>query len=259
MEKKKKGRSWWFIAMASVILVGYGVWSINEHFAMEKPYRWDGPTVQDQQPETTDAESERDAWIDARLRRIANLPSWCQDIADIGGDFFQDLGGDDSGLLREYRLYQDAEIPYYALSYYLRFIVDDAETHVILAPSDTWKLHVEEGKLIVERLAPVTGEDRNAALLGSGELVASYDVDLSAGSVLQTFGERYEQTAPAGSAQVQDDGENHIFIGDSKTGIFHKNGCLEAERLDYSRKVMVYDTRSSMIDRGYTPCPNCKP
>lgn len=259
MEKKKKARSWWFIALAAVILLGYGVWAINDHFAVEKPYRVDGAAVQDQQPETTDAEPERDAWIDARLRRIANLPSWCQDIADIGGDFFRDLGGDDSGLLREYRLYQDAEFPYYALSYYLRFIVDDAETHVILTPSDTWKLHVEEEKLIVERLAPVTGEDRNAALLGSGELVASYDVDLSAGSVLQTFGERYEQTAPEGSAQVQDDGEKAFYIGNTRTGVFHKYGCLDAERMDDEYRVNIYDTRSSMIDRGYTPCPNCKP
>lgn len=38
MEKKKKGRSWWFIVLAAVILVGYGVWSIYDHFAVEKPY-----------------------------------------------------------------------------------------------------------------------------------------------------------------------------------------------------------------------------
>ena len=201
----------------------------------------------------------------ARYHRLSALPSWCMDALELGGDYFDNLRDDDSGYIRELRIYQTAEIPYYALSYYLHYFANDNEIHFIVDASgtDTWRLRVVDGKLAVDRFEATPGEDQNAALLGSGELLGSYEVDLNAGSVLQTYGDRYVIETPSSNADSVgasiDDGEKHIYIGNINTGVFHKNGCLDAERMDQENKVLIYDTRTSMIDRGYVPCGHCKP
>lgn len=190
----------------------------------------------------------------------AALPEWCKDIRALSADYYAEIPGDASGKLRELRIYEGAEIPYYVLSYYRYYFDADDEVHYIIdasAASDTWRICRDGDVLRVERHAPVTGEDRSAEMLGSGELVAIYEVSAADGAVTQTYGERYEETAPDGSGA--DSGEAQLYVGNTATGVFHLYGCLDAERISIEQKVVIYDTRDGMIRRGYSPCQHCRP
>lgn len=177
------------------------------------------------------------------------LPSWCKNILDVPGDFF------DLGTVKEYRIYAGIDVPRYSLSYYRNYFSSDNETHYIVdLDGMTWKITVEDA-INVECHAPVEAEDKNLDLLGSGELLFAYNVDKTQGSVRQIFGERWSEDAPENGSSLPED--NEIYVGDKTYKVFHKYGCLFIG--DEDNTTLFYDKRQNVIDRGYSPCVHCHP
>ena len=129
-----------------------------------------------------------------RLRR--ELPSWCLDVAELNGDFYSSVENDSTGSVREFRIYSGADVSLYALSYYYAYFASDDEIHYIVDSSGwsgTWRLRVDGDQLLVDRFEAVPGEDQDGSRLGTGALIASYEVGLSDWTARQLSGERYEE------------------------------------------------------------------
>lgn len=201
------------------------------------------------------AQTATDAPAPARLNRV--LPSWCRDVAELGGDFYTAIENDSTGLVRELRIYSGADISLCSLSYYYAYFASDDEIHYILDSSGwsgTWRLRVEGDQLLVDRFESAPGEDQDGSRLGTGALLASYEVGLSDWAARQLSGERYEEepTPVEEATQLQ-------YVANSRSKIFHLPSCADVGNMSEENKVIVYTTRQDLIAQGYTPCGHCNP
>ena len=210
-------------------------------------------------PQTKDLSAEQTAPTPSvapiRLRR--ELPSWCRDVSELNGDFYDAVRNDSTGTIREFRIYADADFSRYALSYYYAYFSSDDEIHYIVNASgdfDTWRLRVEDGAILIDRFEAVPGEDQDGSRLGTGALIASYEVGLSDWTARQLFGERYEDELPPAEEE-----EKHQYVANSRSKIFHLASCPDVGNMSAENKVPMYTTRHDMIAQGYTPCGHCNP
>ena len=195
--------------------------------------------------------------VPAPVRSNRVLPSWCRDVSELTGDFYDSVENDGTGSVREFRIYSGADISRYSLSYYYTYFADDSETHYIVDTSGwsgTWRLRVEGDQLLVDRFEPVPGEDQDGSRLGTGALIASYEVGLSDWTARQLSGERYEEepTPVKESPQRQ-------YVANSRSKIFHLTSCADVSNMSDENKVLLYTTREDMLAQGYTPCGHCEP
>lgn len=51
---------------------------------------------------------------------------------------------------------------------------------------------------------------------------------------------------------------SYSYIGNCNSGIFHRSTCASVKRMNEENKVGL-ESRQEAIDRGYTPCKNCRP
>ena len=193
----------------------------------------------------------------APVRSNRVLPSWCRDVSELNGDFYDSVENDGTGSVREFRIYAGADVSRYSLSYYYTYFADDSETHYIVDTSGwsgTWRLRVEGDQLLVDRFEPVPGEDQDGSRLGTGALIASYEVGLSDWTARQLSGERYEEepTPVKESPQRQ-------YVANSRSKIFHLTSCADVSNMSDENKVLLYTTREDMLAQGYTPCGHCEP
>ncbi len=215
-------------------------------------------TVRDD-PQTKDLSAEQTtpttSVAPVRLRR--ELPDWCLDAAELNGAFYGSVENDPTGAVRELRIYAGANVSRYALSYYYAYFASDDEIHYIVDSSGwsgTWRLRVEDDRLLVDRFESVPGEDQDGSRLGTGALIASYEVGLSDWTARQLSGERYEEEAPP----VEEE-EKHQYVANSRSKIFHLASCPDVGNMSAENKVTLNTTREEMITQGYHPCGHCHP
>ena len=203
------------------------------------------------------AEQAAPASSEAPVRSTRILPSWCLDVAELDGDFYSSVENDSTGTVREFRIYSGADVSRYALSYYYAYFASGDEIHYIVDSSGwsgTWRLHVEDDRLLVDRFEAVPGEDQDGSRLGTGALIASYEVCLSDWTARQLSGERYEEELPPA-----EEAEKHRYVANSRSKIFHLASCPDVSNMSAENKVPMYTTRQDMIAQGYTPCGHCSP
>ena len=211
----------------------------------------------DSESSFVDAGLSAPAAASAPVRTMPKLPSWCMDVSELNGDFYSAVQNDSTGLIREYRIYTDADFSRYALSYYYAYISSDDEIHYIVNASgdfDTWRLRVEDGAILIDRYEAVPGEDQDGSRLGSGAFLASYEIGLSDWTARQLSGERYVEATP----QVEE-AEKHQYVGNSRSKVFHLASCPHVSEMSEENKVPMYTTREDMIAQGYKPCGSCNP
>ena len=210
-------------------------------------------------PQTKDLSMEQPAPAPSvapiRLRR--ELPSWCLDVAELNGDFYGSVENDSTGSVREFRIYSGADVSRYALSYYYAYFVSDDEIHYIVDSSGwygTWRLRVDGDQLLVDRFESVPDEDQDGSRLGTGALIASYQVGLNDWTARQLSGERYEEEAPPVEEET-----TRQYVANSRSNVFHLPSCADVGSMSAENKVPMFTTRQDMIAQGYTPCGHCNP
>ena len=193
----------------------------------------------------------------APVRSMPRLPDWCRDAAELNGDFYSSVENDPTDAVRELRIYSGADVSRYALSYYYAYFASDDEIHYIVDSSGwsgTWRLRVDGDQLLVDRFEAVPGEDQDGSRLGTGALIASYQVGLNDWTARQLSGDRYEEDAPPVEASVK-----RQYVGNSRSKIFHLPTCADVGNMNEENKVSMYTTRQDMISQGYHPCGHCHP
>jgi len=210
-------------------------------------------------PQPKDLSAERTAPTPSvapfRLRR--ELPSWCLDAAELNGDFYSSVENDPTGTVRELRIYSGTDVSRYALSYYYAYFASDDEIHYIVDSSGwsgTWRLRVDGDQLLVDRFEAVPGEDQDGSRLGTGALIASYQVGLSDWTARQLSGERYEEEAPPVEEETK-----RQYVANSRSKVFHLPTCADVANMNEENKVAMYTTREEMIAQDYHPCGHCNP
>lgn len=210
-------------------------------------------------PQTKDLSAEQTAPTPSvapvRLRR--ELPDWCLDAAELSGDFYDSVRNDPTSAVRELRIYSGADVSRYALSYYYAYFASDDEIHYIVDSSGwsgTWRLRVDGDQLLVDRFEAVPGEDQDGSRLGTGALIASYQVGLNDWTARQLSGERYVEEAPP----VEEEPKRQ-YVANSRSKIFHLPSCADVDNMSAENKVTLNTTRQDMIAQGYHPCAHCHP
>ena len=197
------------------------------------------------------------AAVSAPVRTAPLLPSWCRDVSELNGDFYDSVENDGTGSVREFRIYAGADVSRYSLSYYYTYFADDSETHYIVDTSGwsgTWRLRVEGDQLLVDRFEPVLGEDQDGSRLGTGALIASYEVGLNDWTARQLSGERYEE-----EPKPVEEATQRQYVANSRSKVFHLPSCQDVGNMSEENKVIVYTTRQDLIAHDYTPCKHCEP
>lgn len=92
--------------------------------------------------------------------------------------------GDKTGTWRMLRYSAGVNFADYAADYYAAYFESDDEVHAVVDLTHaTYMITYSYGILNIAQHAYVDGEEHDAALLGSGDLIAQYTVDLSTGAV----------------------------------------------------------------------------
>ena len=193
----------------------------------------------------------------APVRTAPLLPSWCLGVSELTGDFYSAVQNDSTGTVREFRIYTGADFSQYALSYYYAYFASDDEIHYIVDTSGwsgTWRLRVEGDQLLVDRFESVPGEDQDGSRLGTGALLASYEVGLSDWAARQLSGERYEE-----EPKPVEEATQRQYVANSRSKIFHLPTCGDVANMNEENKIAMYTTREEMIAQDYHPCGHCHP
>ncbi|MBO4928003.1 MAG: MBL fold metallo-hydrolase [Clostridiales bacterium] len=66
-------------------------------------------------------------------------------------------------------------------------------------------------------------------------------------------------SAPEIEPAEPDDGLEHDYIINTKTGKFHKPDCEAVSKMDEKNRKEYHGTRTSLIEEGYVPCKMCNP
>jgi hypothetical protein len=63
---------------------------------------------------------------------------------------------------------------------------------------------------------------------------------------------------PPGATEPAPPPPRRVYIGDTATKRFHREGCPEIESLDLSHQ-RLFEDPGEALDRGYSPCKVCDP
>lgn len=97
-----------------------------------------------------------------------------------------------------------------------------------------------------------------------------YRTDLQGDILIRSDGERLEVTTEKDTDQdvftepilepaVPDDGLEHDYVINVRTGKFHNPDCDAVSKMDEKNKQEYHGTRNSLIEKGYAPCKMCAP
>ena len=100
--------------------------------------------------------------------------------------------------------------------------------------------------------------------------VTLYRTDLQGDILIRSDGERLEVTTEKNTDQdvftepilepsVPDDGLDHDYVINVRTGKFHNPDCDAVSKMDEKNKQEYHGTRNSLIEEGYAPCKMCAP
>ncbi len=100
--------------------------------------------------------------------------------------------------------------------------------------------------------------------------VTLYRTDLQGDILIRSDGERLEVTTEKDTDQdvftepilepsVPDDGLDHDYVINVRTGKFHNPDCDAVSKMDEKNKQEYHGTRNSLIEEGYAPCKMCAP
>ena len=100
--------------------------------------------------------------------------------------------------------------------------------------------------------------------------VTLYRTDLQGDILIRSDGERIEVTTEKNTDQdvftepilepsVSDDGLEHDYVINVRTGKFHNPDCDAVSKMDEKNKQEYHGTRNSLIEEGYAPCKMCAP
>ena len=98
--------------------------------------------------------------------------------------FSDSVRNDKTGKWRMMRYSAGKDFTPYAADYYAAYFESDDEVHAVVdLKHGTYMITCSGGQLFVDLHAYVDGEEHDAQLLGSGDLISQYVVDLSTGKV----------------------------------------------------------------------------
>ncbi len=100
--------------------------------------------------------------------------------------------------------------------------------------------------------------------------VTLYRTDLQGDILIRSDGVRLEVTTEKDTDQdvftepilepsVPDDGLEHDYVINVRTGKFHNPDCDAVSKMDEKNKQEYHGTRNSLIEEGYAPCKMCAP
>ena len=101
--------------------------------------------------------------------------------------FFGPVNNDTTGNLRVAQYFAAAAQEQFARDYYYAYFTNDNEIHALISPmtQTTAKISVFGGsKLLVVIYSYVNGEESNAAVLFTGNMVGAYQIDLATGEIV---------------------------------------------------------------------------
>jgi hypothetical protein len=101
--------------------------------------------------------------------------------------FFGPVNNDATGNLRVAQYFAAATQEQFARDYYYAYFTNDNEIHALISPmtQTTAKISVFGGsKLLVVIYSYVNGEESNAAVLFTGNMVGAYQIDLATGEIV---------------------------------------------------------------------------
>lgn len=108
-----------------------------------------------------------------------------KDIEDLDPLFFKSVNEDKTGNWRYATIASNEDIEYYVLSYYKKYFQADNEVHAIIdfTRKTTTRINSSGGVLTVSILDYVDGEEHDANLMFSGQLLKTYYIYTDNGDI----------------------------------------------------------------------------
>ena len=141
---------------------------------------WEKIPDQTEAPVGTEAAAEAEAATPSK----DELRQAFQDKLGVSCLYDTSVRNDKTGNWRMLRYSAGINFADYAADYYTAYFESDDEVHAVVDMNHaTYMITYSYGVLNIAQHAYVDGEEHDAALLGSGDLIAQYTVDLSTGTV----------------------------------------------------------------------------
>lgn len=151
----------------------------------------------------------------------------------------------------------------YALEYYETMFSSDDEIHAIWNATlgTMTRLAVYDGVLYVDTLEYVDGEEHDADLLFSGEILNRRTTSIETGETYD-YTEEYLHPEPSTtptpeSAVTPAPGTDYVL--NTNTMKFHKPSCSSVKKIKDEHRQDYTGSRDDLIAQGYDPCKNCNP
>ena len=171
------------------------------------------------------------------------------------------------------------DISEYALSYYNEYFESDSEIHAVVnfADKTTTRISYTSGMLFVTVLEYVDGEEHDAALLFSGDVISDYIVYTDNGDIealdtpdtetvhappettpATTVTTPAPQTTPetTTSTTAATTPRTTTYVLNTSTKKIHRSSCRDVKKIDPENYATTDDFDKALSD-GYTTCGHC--